>query len=197
MVETSAVAAAKQQLRSTARRVRAEVDRQQARLAAERIAAHGIRFARVGPGAVVSGFLPIGDEIDPLPLMLRLAGEGYGLALPVLQGKDEPLLFRRWRPGDPLVDRQWGIREPLSSAPEAEPDVMLVPLLAFDAEGHRIGYGGGYYDRTLAAARAVRTVVGIGVAFDAQEVPAVPRLHFDQRLDWVLTPSGPRRCGAG
>lgn len=197
MVEISAVAAAKQQLRSTARRLRAEVHRQQAGSAAEQIAARGISFAAPPGGAAVSGFFAIGDEIDPLPLMLRLAGEGHDLALPILQGRCDPLLFRRWRPGDPTAEGCWGIHEPLSSAPELAPVVMLVPLLAFDAEGNRVGYGGGYYDRTLAAARAARTIIAIGLAYDAQEVPAVPRLDFDQRLDWVLTPSGPRRCVTG
>src|SRR5690606_31264049 len=100
-------------------------------------------------------------------------------------------------PGDPTTEVSWGIRQPLPSAPEVSTDVMLVPLLAFDAAGHRLGYGGGYYDRTLALARAERKIVAIGLAYDVQEVAAVPRLDFDQRLDWVLTPSGPRRCVVG
>lgn len=155
---------------------------------------HGIAFAGPAQGAVVSGFLPIGEEIDPLPLMLRIASEGHGLALPVIVGKGRPLRFRRWQPGEPLAERAWGIREPLPSAAEMDPDILLVPLLAFDAAGHRLGYGGGFYDRTLSAARARKQVVAIGLAYDAQELPAVPRQDFDQRLDWVLTPSGPRRC---
>lgn len=197
VVDISAVAAAKQQLRATARRTRTEAHQQNGRAAAEQIAAHGIAFAAVPAGAIVSGFVAIGEEIDPLPLMLRLAGEGYALALPVMQSSRAPLLFRRWQPGDPTTEKAWGIREPLPAAPEVVPDVLLVPLLAFDAEGHRLGYGGGYYDRTLAAMRARRTIVAIGLAHDEQEVPAVPRLDFDQRLDWVLTPSGLRRYVAG
>lgn len=186
--------AAKQEVRSAARRARAEITQQQRRTAAAAIAAHGIAFAGPPPGAIVAGFLPISEEIDPLPLMLRVAGDGYNLTLPVMEGKGRRLRFRRWQPGDPLAERAWGIREPLPTAPEADPDVMLVPLLAFDAAGHRLGYGGGFYDCTLAAARARMQVVAIGLAFDAQEMPAVPRQDFDQRLDWVLTPSGPRRC---
>ncbi len=197
MVETSAVAAAKQQLRATAKVIRSETFQRDGHRAADQVAAHGIAFANAPADAIVSGFLPIGKELDPLPLMLRLANEGYSLALPVMQGRGEPLLFRHWLPGDPTTEVSWGIREPLGSAPEVDPDVMLVPLLAFDAAGHRLGYGGGYYDRTLAVARAARKIVAIGLAYDVQEVPAVPRLDFDQRLDWVLTPSGARRCVVG
>lgn len=194
MGDLCAVTAAKQEVRSAARRARAEIPQRQRRAAAAEIAAHGIAFAGRPPGAIVAGFLPIGEEIDPLPLMLRVAGDGYDLALPVMEGKGRRLRFRRWQPGDPLAETSWGNREPLPTAPEADPDVMLVPLLAFDAAGYRLGYGGGFYDRTLAAARTRMQVVAIGLAFDAQEMPAVPRQDFDQRLDWVLTPSGPRRC---
>ena len=197
MVETSAVAAAKQQLRATAKAIRSETYQREGRRAADQVAAQGIGFADARAGAIVSGFLAVRDEIDPLPLMLRLANDGYDLALPVMQGRDEALRFRRWQPGDPLAEKAWGIREPLPSAPEVSHDIMLVPLLAFDARGHRLGYGGGYYDRTLAAARAARKIMAIGLAYDVQEVPTVPRLDFDQRLDWVLTPSGPRRCVVG
>ena len=197
MVETSAVAAAKQQLRATAKVIRSETFQRDGRRAADQIATHGIAFANARAGAIVSGFLAVGEELDPLPLMLRLANEGYSLALPVMQGRGEPLRFRRWLPGDPTTEVSWGIRQPLPSAPEVSTDVMLVPLLAFDAAGHRLGYGGGYYDRTLALARAERKIVAIGLAYDVQEVAAVPRLDFDQRLDWVLTPSGARRCVVG
>jgi 5-formyltetrahydrofolate cyclo-ligase len=193
VTDISAVAAAKKELRSIAKRIRSEVPQQQRAVAAEAVAAHGIAFAKPR-GTVVSGFSAIGEEIDPLPLMLRLAREGYRLALPVVQGNGLPLAFRRWQPGDPLVEGRWGIREPKPSAAESDPDVILVPLLAFDAAGHRLGYGGGFYDRTLAMARARKPVVAIGLAYDCQEVPVIPRLDFDQRLDWVLTPSGPRRC---
>ena len=89
---------------------------------------------------------------------------------------------------------QWGIAEPLPDKPVLEPDVVLVPLLAFDATGYRLGYGGGFYDRTLARLRAIKPVVAVGIAYDELKVDAVPHLDYDQRLDWVLTPSGPLRC---
>ena len=194
MVHPSAVSAAKQELRRTARRIRAEISKRERRWAAEQLAAYGIDFVAPPAGAVVSGFFPVGDEIDPQPLMLRLAREGFQLALPVMDGKATPLRFRLWTPGDLLEEKAWGIREPLPSAPEVISAVMLVPLLAFDAAGFRLGYGGGFYDRTLAAARSQGKITAIGIAHDVQEVPAVPRLDFEQRLDWVLTPTGPRRC---
>jgi 5-formyltetrahydrofolate cyclo-ligase len=89
---------------------------------------------------------------------------------------------------------QWGISEPLPDKPVLEPDVVLVPLLAFDTQGFRLGYGGGFYDRTLARLRAIKPVVAVGIAYDELKVDAVPHRSYDERLDWVLTPSGPQRC---
>ena len=140
---------------------------------------------------MVSGFSAIGDEIRPLPLLARLMRDGHPLCLPAMQGKGLPLLFREWKPGDPTRDAVWGIHEPLPSAPPVAPDVLLVPLLAFDDRGYRLGYGGGFYDRTIAGLRARQPVVAIGLAFDEQRVDAVPHSDNDERLDWVLTPSGP------
>src|SRR3990172_7911808 len=144
----------KKRLRSAARLARAEAFRRHGAEAGQRIAAHGIAFAGIAPPALVSGFLPIGEEIDPLPLLEHLASAGFGLALPVMTGKGAPLLFRAWKPRDALTEVTWGIREPLASAPEIEPDIVLAPLLAFDAQGYRLGYGGGFYDRTLARLRS-------------------------------------------
>jgi 5-formyltetrahydrofolate cyclo-ligase len=164
------------------------------RRAAERLAEHGLGFLGLSPGAIVSGFSAIRDEIDPAALLGRLAGEGYRLALPVMQGKGQPLLFRAWAPGDETAKALWGIAEPLPSQPILEPDVVLVPLLAFDAQGYRLGYGGGFYDRTLARLRALKPLIAVGIGYDELKVDAVPHLDYDQRLDWVLTPKGPLRC---
>jgi 5-formyltetrahydrofolate cyclo-ligase len=112
-----------------------------------------------------------------------------------MQGKGLPLLFRAWAPGDEMGSALWGIAEPLPVQPVLEPDVVLVPLLAFDGEGYRLGYGGGFYDRTLLRLRALKPVVAVGVGYDELRIDAVPHLDYDQRLDWVLTPSGPLRCG--
>jgi 5-formyltetrahydrofolate cyclo-ligase len=88
----------------------------------------------------------------------------------------------------------WGIAEPLPSRPVIEPDIVLVPVLAFDAQGYRLGYGGGFYDRSLASLRSKKPIVAVGIAYDELKVDAVPHLDYDQRVDWVLTPSGPLRC---
>ena len=187
------VAGAKTRLRAAAKRDRAAAWARHGSAAADRLARYGLAFADLVPGAVVSGFSAIGDEISALPLLTALARDGYRLCLPVMQGKGRPLLFRAWRPGDATGTAVWGIQEPLPSAEPLEPDVLLVPLLAFDAQGYRLGYGGGFYDRTIAGLRTRKTVVAIGLAFDEQRIDDVPHTTEDQRLDWVLTPSGPVR----
>jgi 5-formyltetrahydrofolate cyclo-ligase len=165
------------------------------RAAGERLARNGLEFLALAPGSIVSGFSAIRDEIDPAALLARSAGEGHRLALPVLQGKGQPLLFRQWAPGDETASATWGIAEPLPDQPVLEPDIVLVPLLAFDAKGYRLGYGGGFYDRTLERLRSLKPVVAVGIGYDELKIDAVPHLDYDQRLDWVLTPSGPLRCG--
>lgn len=162
--------------------------------AGARLAQHGLAFLGIAPGVVVSGFSAIRDEIDPKALLERLDGEGYRVALPVMQGKGRPLQFRAWSPGDEMGSGHWDIAEPLPDKPEVYPDVVLVPLLAFDAHGYRLGYGGGFYDRTLERLRARKPVVAVGIGYDELKIDAVPHLDYDERLDWVLTPSGPLRC---
>lgn len=138
-------------------------------------------------GATVSGFWPIGGEIDLTPVLRALAARGHEIALPVVVGRDQPLVFRAWRDGDEMSEGPWGIREPLESAPEIAPRVLLAPLLAFDRAGYRLGYGGGFYDRSLAMLRAGGDVTAIGAAWAGQEVPVVPHDAHDQPLDWMLT----------
>ncbi|MGI9404126.1 MAG: 5-formyltetrahydrofolate cyclo-ligase, partial [Hyphomicrobium sp.] len=133
-------------------------------------------------------------EIDPLQLLLRLAAKGHRLCLPAMQGQGLPLIFRAWEPGDEMATATWGIAEPLPSQPVCDPDVVLVPLLAFDAQGFRLGYGGGLYDRSLQRLRKLKPIVAVGIGFDEQKIDAVPLLDYDQALDWVLTPSGPLLC---
>jgi 5-formyltetrahydrofolate cyclo-ligase len=127
------------------------------------------------------------SEINPVPLLRRLAAAGARFALPVVAGRGKPLVMRAWAFGDPLRAGVWGIREPVPEAPEVFPDVLIVPLAAFDRTGHRIGYGAGYYDMTIARLRANKPVVAAGIAFAAQEIPAVPATERDERLDLVLT----------
>jgi len=154
--------------------------------AAEVIAARNFPVA-LAPGTIVSGFSPMKSEINPLPLMRKLAEAGARLALPVVAGKGKPLVMRAWVFGEPLAAGVWGIREPKPEAAEVEPDILIVPLLAFDRRGHRIGYGAGYYDMTIAALRAKKPIVAVGIAYAIQEVPAVPTTPRDARLDLVLT----------
>ena len=154
--------------------------------AAETIASREFPLA-LRPGVIVSGFSAIGSEINPLPLMRRLADRGARLALPVVIGRGRPLALRAWAFGEPLGKGQWGIREPRADAAEVDPDILLVPLAAFDRTGHRIGYGAGYYDLTLAGLRARKAIVAVGLAYAAQEIPAVPTTARDARLDLVLT----------
>jgi 5-formyltetrahydrofolate cyclo-ligase len=154
--------------------------------AAEAIAARAFPLV-IAPGTVVSGFMPLKSEINPLPLMRKLADAGASLALPVVAGRGKPLIMRSWRWDEPLVPGVWGIREPGPAAPEVQPDILLVPLLAFDRTGHRIGYGAGYYDLTIAQLRARKPVTAVGIAFAAQEIEVVPRTAFDAQLDLVLT----------
>jgi 5-formyltetrahydrofolate cyclo-ligase len=154
--------------------------------AAETIAARAFPLAVAG-GVVVSGYMPMKSEINPLPLLRKLAAAGARLALPVVAGPGKPLIMRAWSFGEPLVAGVWGIRQPPAQAPTTEPDILIVPLLAFDRAGHRIGYGAGYYDMTIAAARARRAVSAVGIAFAAQEVEAVPASARDEPLDLVLT----------
>jgi 5-formyltetrahydrofolate cyclo-ligase len=139
------------------------------------------------PGIIVSGFSPLKSEISPLPLLRRLSDAGASLALPVVAGRGKPLIMRAWSFGAPLVSGVWGIREPPADAPELFPDILIVPLLAFDRSGHRIGYGAGYYDMTISRLRAMKPVMAIGIAFAAQEIAAVPATPRDARLDLVLT----------
>jgi len=186
MTSTPAVEDAKAALRREvlARRDALSADARAA--AAEAIAARPFPLP-VAPGGIVSGFMPLKTEIDPLPLMKRLRERGARLALPVIAGRGKPLLMCEWKEGATLVSGQWGIREPLPDAPEVEPDILLVPLLAFDRAGHRIGYGAGYYDRTISRLREQKLVTAVGIAFAVQEVPQVPATAHDARLDLMLT----------
>jgi 5-formyltetrahydrofolate cyclo-ligase len=158
-------------------------ERQQA---AEAIAARPFPIA-IAPGAIVSGFMPLKSEISPLPLLRRIAEADVRLALPAIAGRNRPLVMRAFAFGDALGSGQWGIREPKPDAPEVFPDILIVPLLAFDRGGHRIGYGAGYYDMTIAALRDRKPVTAVGIAYAAQEIAKVPTTARDARLDLVLT----------
>ena len=154
--------------------------------AAQTIAARGLPIP-VPAAAVVSGYSPLKFEISPLPLMRRAADVGAQLALPMVQGRGSPLIMRAWSFGEALGSGVWGIREPKPEAPEVFPDILIVPILAFDRAGYRLGYGAGYYDMTITRLRAMKPITAIGIAFAAQEITEVPKTPRDARLDLVLT----------
>ena len=181
---------AKIDLRASAKTRRASLSAVERQDGATRLAALDLA-AILGPlPRVVSAFHSMGEELDTGPLLRRLAALGYVLALPVMHGRGLPLVFRQWSSGDAMATAVWGIQEPTADKAALEPDVVLVPLLAFDRAGWRLGYGGGFYDRTLRGLRTRKPVRVIGVAFAEQEVDAVPHLDYDERLDAVLTPQG-------
>ncbi len=163
-----------------------------ARAAAERLAASA-EMIEAAEGAVVAGYLPIRSEIDPLPLMRRLAARGVRLALPVVLADGVSMEFRLWRSDDPLVTAAFGLREPEVGAAVVDPDVVLLPLSVFDGAGRRIGWGKGHYDRALARLEATGARPKIGLAFALQRVERIPAEPHDRRLDLVLTEEGPFR----
>ncbi|HEX5776090.1 MAG TPA: 5-formyltetrahydrofolate cyclo-ligase, partial [Caulobacteraceae bacterium] len=134
------------------------------------------------------------SELDPGPAMLALHGLGYPVCVPVIEAPARPLVFRAWRPGVATAPGPLGVEIPEEGA-AMEPDVLLVPMLAFDARGHRLGYGGGFYDRTIAALRARGEITALGFAFAAQEVAEVPNSGHDMRLDGIVTEAGLRWTG--
>jgi 5-formyltetrahydrofolate cyclo-ligase len=160
-----------------------------------RMAGHLLATTLIRHGAVVSGFWPLDGEIDIRPLLVALLGRGHIVVLPETPPRGRPLLFRHWRPGTPMLRERFGTMRP--DGPFGVPDVLLVPLLAFDARCNRLGYGGGYYDRTIealavsaperAGQRGIRT---IGCAFALQQVDAVPVLPHDAPLDAIATEAG-------
>ncbi len=152
-----------------------------------RLAEEGLRLARLWRPQIVSTFHPLRDEPDTLELLTALVDEGFATALPVIVGRGSPLIFRRWRPGEPTREAAMSIREPLEEAPVVDPDLLFVPLACFDRRGNRIGYGAGFYDLTLAGLRATKRVHAAGVAYGVCEIASVPYEPHDQTLDAVVT----------
>jgi 5-formyltetrahydrofolate cyclo-ligase len=183
------LAAAKAAVRRTVLARRAAIPPAVAETAAADIAARAMALLGRWPVGAISAFRSFGDEIGTEPLLTALERAGYRIGLPVVVGKGKPLVFRRWRPGDPMAAGPYGIEHPLTTAPEIDPDILIVPMAAFDAAGYRIGYGGGFYDRSIAGLRAKKPVVAIGLAYDEQEVERVPRGPHDARLDHLVTPT--------
>jgi 5-formyltetrahydrofolate cyclo-ligase len=178
----------KASLRAAALERRGGIPATYARHAAETVAARLVDELQIPSGAIVAGYWPLAGELDPRPGMDRLRARGHALALPRLDGRHQPLLFLAWDDGDVLVQGTFELLEPHPSRPARVPDVVLAPLLAFDRRGGRLGYGMGYYDRTLSDLRSQgRHPLAIGIAFAAQEVEEVPTGPADVPLDGVIT----------
>jgi len=151
----------------------------------------------VSPGQIVAGYVKFRTEIDPAPLMAWLFEQGARLCLPATPLSDEKALrFFAFAPGDALAKGRFGVWEPMAGAAQVRPDIVLVPLLGFDLQGHRLGYGQGHYDRALCALRSEGAVTAVGLGYACQGVLAVPAEPHDQRLDWVLTPDQSIQIGA-
>jgi 5-formyltetrahydrofolate cyclo-ligase len=173
-------------LRAAALAARDALSREHRAAAAQAIARRGLPVETTRD-TVVAGYSPIRSEIDPTPLMRNLAAQGVRLALPAIAARGQPLRFHAWRADDRLLRGPLGILEPSPDSAEIIPDILLVPLAAFDRMGHRIGYGAGHYDRSLEYLRKLKAITAIGVAFAAQEIEAVPAQPHDLALDYVLT----------
>ena len=184
--DSSAIADAKAAIRREALARRDGLPADMRAAAAQAIAERPFPIA-MAADAIVSGFMPLKSEINPIPLMRRLADAGAQLALPAIAGRGQPLTMRAYSFGQPLASGVWGIREPGPDGREVFPDVVIAPLLAFDRSGHRVGYGAGYYDMTIMGLRARKPVVAVGIAFAAQEIARVPTTARDAPLDLVLT----------
>jgi len=178
----------KRTLRAAMLAWRAGLGEDERRAAADGLLASWRRERPLDRPAIVSGFWPMKEELDIRPLLIELFNEGCQLCLPVVTGKGQPLVFRAWRPGDALEQGVFGTLHPSPRREELEPDALIVPLLACDEDGWRLGYGGGFYDRTLRGLRRRKQAAAMGVAFDAQLLSeTVPHGPDDERLDWLLT----------
>ncbi len=159
--------------------------------AGERVRRHFLSTIGFPAGAAISAYIPVGSELDVLPLARAAHAGGHEVGMPVVVAQDRPLVFRAWIPENRLDCGAWNIPVPPAAAGGVVPRLLLVPMLAFDAAGYRLGYGGGFYDRTLRQLRrSGPTVRAVGVCYAGLEVDAVPRETHDARLDWIVTEEG-------
>ena len=179
--------------------LRAEAKSRARRLAqadiSEALTASFLERFRLDAPEAISGFAPLADEPNVMPLLANLHERGWTCCLPVVQSRNAPLVFRRWQPGDTLQRSEFGAREPDSTVQVVEPHILLVPLLAFTSTGERLGRGAGFYDRTLQALRTNGSILAVGVAYAEQRLAFLPTDAHDQRLDAVLTERGFEECG--
>lgn len=152
-----------------------------------RICDHFLASVPLSKNALIAGYWPIGSELDSRGLMDQLWGRGHRICLPIAKGPGADLIFRIWKPGDTLKPGHYDIPEPLSTAEIVDPDVLIIPLVSFDRRGHRLGYGAGHYDRTIAQMRKRKKILAVGIALERQHVNELPMAKYDQALDFVVT----------
>jgi 5-formyltetrahydrofolate cyclo-ligase len=181
----------KVQLRATAHEQRAKLGAEERAEAAKLAAAHLFSDVPISEDAIIACYWPIRDEIDCKPVLVHFMDAFRTVCLPVTLGDAEPLEFRVWEQGAQLYEAGFGSLAPAEGAPVVEPDVIIIPLLGFDKHGTRLGYGRGYYDRTVAVMK--KKPVLIGYAFGAQELPEIPRDAHDVPMDYLVTETGVRR----
>jgi 5-formyltetrahydrofolate cyclo-ligase len=190
LLENAIMNANKKSLREKSLSARSRIGHDEAGAAALALAGHLLAAIPVS-AATVAGYRPIRGEIDPAGAFPELLERGHRLCLPVVEATDAPLIFKSWQPGEPLEKSRYGIEAPHARAQIVTPEALIVPLVAFDAAGHRLGYGAGYYDRTIRALReAGKTVQIIGVAFSVQQVDFIPPDGHDEKLDMIVTQKG-------
>jgi 5-formyltetrahydrofolate cyclo-ligase len=188
MTDPAEILQIKTEARAQAKLRRAEAAASAGHAAAEAVSEWVSKLLDYSPKTtIVAGYWPIGTELDVRHTLSHLDLIGFGCALPVVVAKGEPLTFRTWTPQTPMERSGLGILAPAATVPEVDPDVLLVPLLAFDRAGYRLGYGAGFYDRTLERLRRSKRVTAVGIGFAGQEVDSVPRDQYDQPLDWLVT----------
>ena len=154
-----------------------------------KLAGHITELCLAERDSCIAGYIPVRSEIDPRPILEGYRARKFTVALPAVVNWGFPLVFRVWDGNTRLIRDGFGILTPDSAAQKITPAILLVPLLAFDADGHRLGYGGGYYDRTIKFLRSRAEITAIGVAFDFQGPMDIPVEEHDQQLDWVITPN--------
>jgi 5-formyltetrahydrofolate cyclo-ligase len=181
---------AKAALRLKARSARAAILNSTRSDAAKAVAEHFFKAVTLAPGEIVAGYWRIKDEMDCQPILIRLMDSFQPVCLPVVLGDDLPLELRLWEQGAPLYEAGFGTLAPSELSPQVEPDVIVMPLLGFDKRGTRLGYGGGYYDRTLE--RLSRRPRLVGIAYAVQELEDIPREPHDVPLDMIVTEAGAR-----
>jgi len=193
--EQASIAERKASLRAEASAIRRKVWLRSGAQARHALAEKGAPFLLAIEASTAAGYFPIRDELDPLPLLDALHKSGWRTGLPVVTpGPD--LIFREWSPGLPLERGKFKLKHPPDASPELSPDIALVPLLAFDIKGNRLGYGAGYYDAALRRLRRGGRIAAIGIGFDEQEFEEIPREPQDEPMDMILTPTRLIACGA-